>query len=100
MSDAQRRDRRQRVENIAHCAQTDDEQAEVGLRVQRTIFAQRDRPSKFSFQLPGFSSEQSIFSDFQRSAFGDQFTAILFLLSDLSLDSASFPHREKSSQFL
>jgi hypothetical protein len=28
------------VKNIAHCAQTDDEQAEVGLRVQRSIFAQ------------------------------------------------------------
>jgi hypothetical protein len=40
MSEAQSRDRRQRVQNIAHSAQADDEQAEVGLRVQRMIFAQ------------------------------------------------------------
>jgi hypothetical protein len=31
------------VKNIAHCAQADDEQAEVGLRLQRSIFAQRRR---------------------------------------------------------
>ena len=43
MSEAQGRYRRQRVENIAHCTQTDNEQAEVGLRVQRTIFAQPDQ---------------------------------------------------------
>ena len=41
MSQTQRRHRRQRVKNIAHCTQADDEQAEVGLRVQRSIFAQR-----------------------------------------------------------
>jgi hypothetical protein len=41
MSEAQSRYGRQRVKNIAHCAQTDDEQTEVGLRVQSLIFAQR-----------------------------------------------------------
>lgn len=41
MSDAQCRNRRQRMKNIAHCAQADNEKAEVGLRVQSLIFAQR-----------------------------------------------------------
>ena len=33
-------DRGQRVENIAHCAEPDHEQAELGLRVQTLIFSQ------------------------------------------------------------
>jgi hypothetical protein len=40
MSLAQSCDRRQRVQNIAHCAQADDKQTEGGLHVQRSIFAQ------------------------------------------------------------
>jgi len=47
-----------------------------------------------------FSSKRSIFSDFQQSTFGDEFAAIRFVLSDLSLGCASFPRNEKSSQFL
>ena len=45
MREAQRRDRGQRVKNVAHGAQADHEQAEVGLRVQSLIFAQRDQRS-------------------------------------------------------
>jgi hypothetical protein len=67
MSETQSRDRRQRVENIAHCAQTDNEQAEVGLRVQRTIFAQRDQRSAFSFRLTVLSFQLQLSAPFTAS---------------------------------
>lgn len=57
MSEPQRRHRRQRVKNIAHCTQADNEQAEVGLRVQSLIFAQPE-------QLVGSASEARFASRF------------------------------------
>jgi hypothetical protein len=46
MSRAQGSDRGKRVKNIAHGAQTHHEQAEVGLRMQSSIFAQGDGTKK------------------------------------------------------
>jgi hypothetical protein len=45
------------VKNIAHCTQTDNEQAEIGLRVQSLIFAQREQLVGFDARPQGLRAD-------------------------------------------
>jgi len=63
MGEAQGRYRWQRVKNVSHGAQAHHKQTKAGLRVQVTIFAQRNRRSRDS--IFGAASATNLFDRVQ-----------------------------------